>query len=139
MRRGSISLHPEHGVNPSLGVCFWCGGDDGTILLLGRNKGKEAPHRICPGYDPCDECKKNWDRGILLIEATNDPQDDDRREIQSGVYPTGSWAVMTEDAVRRLFGGDSLKSAIEHRKLFIDIKAWDVLGLDNAPQGEQQS
>ncbi len=136
--RGSITLHPEHGVNPSLGVCFWCGGDDGTVLLLGLNKGKEAAHRTCVGYDPCDTCKKNWERGVVVIEATDDQPDDDRPEIQSGLYPTGSWAVMTKDAVLRLFDGDSGESAIRHGKAYINKEAWDQLGLDDEPQGEQE-
>jgi hypothetical protein len=44
--KGDIKLSPQHGVNPSIGVCFYCGEDSGEIILPGRLKGDvEAPRR----------------------------------------------------------------------------------------------
>jgi hypothetical protein len=37
---GFITLHKEKGVNPHLGMCPRCGGDNGEILLLGAHDRK---------------------------------------------------------------------------------------------------
>lgn len=128
---GSITLHPEHGVNPALGMCFWCGGDDGTVLLLGYNKGKEAPRKIVASYDPCKECKDKWSTGILLMEAT-ETATGDQLEFQPGVYVTGGWAVLSEDAIHRLFDSTSADAAIRARECLLDKEAWSALGMDEA-------
>ena len=35
----SIRLSEKHGLNPTLGVCFFCGEETGEIGLLGKLKG----------------------------------------------------------------------------------------------------
>ena len=41
----------------------------GSILLLGNNRGKEAPHRTCTG-NLCPDCQGAVDKGaVLLIEV----------------------------------------------------------------------
>ena len=54
--KDGITLHPEHGLNPSIEVCMICGAEMG-IALLGNNIKGQAPHHICTG-GVCDDCKK---------------------------------------------------------------------------------
>jgi hypothetical protein len=97
MTRG-LYVHPKYGLNPTLGICFWCGKEDGTIGLLGWNKGKEAPrHAICT-LDPCPKCKANMDLGIVVIEATPYQQYAWQVEVQEKSFPTGRWCVIKRDA-----------------------------------------
>ena len=54
----SIRLHPEHGLNPTLCTCFWCGEDTGEIALLGATYNGEAPMHLVLNYEPCAACKE---------------------------------------------------------------------------------
>lgn len=67
-----IVLSPQHGVNPSLELCFWCQKERG-LVLFGRLKGDvEAPRKVTINKEPCDECKGHMEKGIVLI-STRDP------------------------------------------------------------------
>lgn len=108
---GSITLHPEHGVNPSLMLCFWCGEASG-VALLGRNKGKQAPRQAVFDYEPCQKCKDLWATGIALIEVQRTPVADNQRAMQEGVYPTGSYLVVTREWVEHSINPPSLRDAV---------------------------
>lgn len=65
----SIPLSPEHGLNPTIPVCFWCGKDKNEIALLGRIGGKEdreAPARMVLDYEPCEDCRRGMARGFTI-------------------------------------------------------------------------
>lgn len=110
-----MRLSAKHGVNPSMGVCFWCGEDDGTIALPGRLPGDaEAPRRAVWSMEPCAKCKANMALGITLMEANGDTKPE----------PTGRWVVVTEDCVRRLFNDDVLPAVLRHRKAFMKPAAF---------------
>jgi len=71
-----ISLHPEHGLNPTITKCFWCNEPKNEILLLGVKHKDRAPMYIIADYEPCEKCAAQWAQGITLIEATeNDLHD----------------------------------------------------------------
>jgi hypothetical protein len=111
--KGSIRVSPKHGVNPSMGVCFWCGEDDGTILLLGRlPEDREAARRTCATLEPCKKCKTNMALGITLAEATGPGE------------PTGKWLVITEDCARRVFSEPMLSRILKSRKAFVEPEAF---------------
>lgn len=116
---GSLRLHPKYGVNPSVDVCFWCGEARG-VVLLGSNKGKEAPREMVTGYDPCSSCKENMAQGITLVEAAPSIRYPDRPEIQAGVVPTGRWLVVKEDALGRVFNEDTVEQLLKSRKAFVE-------------------
>jgi hypothetical protein len=99
----SIRLHEKHGVNPTMGVCFFCGGETGEIGLLGYNKNKEAPRHSVLSYHPCDLCAYTFSKGTLLIEVTASSPDG-RPEIRKGLYPTGHYMLMKSGAAQRIFG-----------------------------------
>lgn len=114
---GSIRLHHEHGLNPTIPVCFLCGKDKNEIALLGAAYKEQAPMHMCIDKEPCDECKGLMAQGILLI-CVQDNTD------QSNPYRTGKICVIKEEAAKRLFStlGNS-------RAAFIEESAWKKLGL----------
>lgn len=117
----SVTLSPRYGVNPTIPVCFWCGEERGEIALLGhigdgrKHEDIEAPRHMVLDYEPCDECKNHMDMGFTVMEATTAPNSATNVEIQSGVYPTGRYAVLKMDAAVRIFGIDTSK-----KKAFVD-------------------
>jgi hypothetical protein len=65
MSRG-VRLSKKHGVNPCLGICFFCGEDSGEIGLLGLLPGdKEAPRRAILSRDPCPKCRAFMAQGVI--------------------------------------------------------------------------
>lgn len=102
--KDSIRLSEKHGVNPTLGVCFWCGEDTGEIALLGyMGKGDpEAPRRTVLSYDPCPKCKEQWALGVACLEVSDIPLQNGQPPIQPGHYPTGHYVVIKKDAALRI-------------------------------------
>ena len=132
-----IRLDPEHGVNPTLVVCWWCGKETGDLALLGRlaqtarreigegRDGGRAPKRTCLDREPCDNCKACMTRGVTLIEATGDEHDPE---------PTGRWWVLTDQGWARLKAkiepaelGESIEQA---GRAHLPPDAVKMLGLD---------
>jgi len=93
-----ITLHPTEGVNPTLGLCFWCGSEDGTIGLLGYNKGRKAERKSIISLEPCPQCRRNMALGITVIEATKYQKERWQPEVAPGVFPTGRWCVAKREA-----------------------------------------
>lgn len=124
-RKDEIYLHPKYGLNPSLGMCFWCGQDTGEILLYGNAVKGEAPHRTVASYAPCKECSRKWEQGFVFIEASTSPLVEGQPEISPGAWPTGNYAVINPEAATRILGekvtsqGASLLS-IEQFKLLTE-------------------
>jgi hypothetical protein len=117
-----ISLHPKYGVNPSMGVCFWCGKDDGTVLLLGHNKGKEAPRRMVASYEPCPDCRDLMSKGITVMEAR------EPRDGSSEPRPTGRWVVVSAEAIQRVITPPEFaEQIIAGKKTFCDVQAFTNL------------
>jgi len=125
----SIRLSQKHGVNPSLGVCFWCGEDDGTVLLLGRLKDDaEAPRRACVSYEPCAKCAEQMAQGIQFFEATDTPNHTGLPPMANGAYPTGRWVVLKEEAVGKVITNeDMLARTLRYRKAAIEPGVYNAV------------
>ena len=129
----TVRLSDKHGVNPTMGVCYWCGEPDGTIALLGRlPNDAEAERYTCLSYEPCDTCKEWMERGVVVIEAQEMPKQEGQPEIQEGVYPTGRWSVLRREAAERLFtevfDADSAKATLELGKCYMQPEVYEGLG-----------
>lgn len=116
-----IRISEKHGVNPTIPTCFFCGEDKNEVVLLGKLPGdKEAPMRmwINGDYEPCDECKKKMEQGITFIEVDDKPTIcENQISFVENAYPTGSWCVVKEEAVKRVLEGtDILESVLKSRK-----------------------
>jgi hypothetical protein len=124
MKNGGIKLSPQHGVNPMLVTCFWCGKEEGSLALLGRLKGDaEAPRHGAVDYEPCAACKEQWDAGIALVEMV--PADGQHPELVDGMRPTGRYLVVKEDAVRRMIHPPALlEQVLRWRRAYIEPAVW---------------
>lgn len=101
--KDGILLSEKYGLNPTIPVCFWCGKQKNEIAMLGKIGGKgedlEAPKNMVLDYEPCDDCKAAWGKGVALIEVSTTPLPDDRPPIQKGAYPTGRCLVVNAEAL----------------------------------------
>lgn len=114
MSRNNIELSPEHGVNPTIPVCFWCGKEKNEIALLGRIRERDsngrakrgsdvqAPMKMVLDYFPCDTCESMFEQGVQCIEVSKS-RPDARPPIQGNLYPTGRFTVITVDAANHVF------------------------------------
>lgn len=118
----SIKLSPKHGLNPSIELCFFCWKEKG-LVIPGRLVGdQEAPREAVWNHEPCDECAKLMKDGIIFI-STRDGEKGDNP------YRTGGWAVITEDAAKRIIAkGPTLDHVLKARVCFIEDTVWKMLG-----------
>ena len=114
----SIKLSPKHGVNPCMPVCFFCGETKNEIVLLGKidREDSVAPMKAVMDYEPCDECKKKFAEGVLLIEVTTSPEYIGM-PIAENAYPTGRYVVVKPEALNADFKAGS--KALVHKHDFI--------------------
>lgn len=126
--RDKLRLHRKYGVNPTIPTCFFCGKEKNEILLLGAAYKGEAPMHIgVVDHRPCEECERWMKQGVILVSVKDgsDPK---------SPYRTGGWAVVTEEAIRRMFAPDSMVQALlKGRFGFVEDVAWDRFGL---PRGK---
>lgn len=141
----SIRLSRKHGVNPSVGVCFWCGKDDGSVLLMGRlPNDAEAPRRACAGYDPCPDCKAQFDQPdcVVFIEADTAPTFDGQPPMQRKpfeVYPTGRlFGIAVDAATRLLQPGELRDDTLRRRRAFMDRATFSTVFADQLKQEAKQ-
>lgn len=114
-----IRISKEHGLNPSLAVCFFCGKDKG-IVALGKLKGDaKAPKRAVFDYQPCEECAEKMRQGITIIEVTR--VDNGARPIQNGAWPTGRWCVISKEAAEKLFKNNTHSTVLLEDVLYKDL------------------
>ena len=86
----------------SMDVCFFCDKERGLVVYQIPEEA-EAPTRIVTNYEPCDECKEKMAQGVTLIEVQS--TNNGTYEIQKGLWPTGRWSVVTQEAADRMFCG----------------------------------
>lgn len=128
----SVRVSPKHGVNPSVGVCWYCGSDDGTVALVGRMSGDaEAPGRGVYSMEPCAECKRLMEKGVMLISVR------DGEESQSNPYRTGRMAVVKVEAIRRMLMPEAAEAVARQRVGFVSDSMWTQLGLPMTDKEEE--
>lgn len=127
----NIKISEKHGVNPTIPVCFWCGGQKNEVALLGKLPGDaEAPMSMwIPGdYEPCDICMEKMTLGITIMEAADHPAiNENQPSMVENAYPTGRWMVVTEDGIKKLLSGKLLDHVLKARKTFTDQETYDQL------------
>ena len=126
-------LSQKHGVNPTLPVCFFCLRETGEVALLGRLPGDaEAPRHAVLDHQPCNECKKWMEKGIILISVSNSTQSGDNPER------TGGWCVVKDEALRDIIQTpEVLIDILKKRFAFVPDEVWDAMGLPREPEGEE--
>jgi len=132
MPRDSIRVHPKHGLNPTMPVCFWCDKETGEIAFLGAAYKGRAPSRLILNYDPCDSCRAAMAQGITIIEARKRQPGETAHTLDKArtVVPTGRWVVVAEEAFRRIAVGPEGEAALRERRTLVDPETWKGIGLD---------
>lgn len=126
----SIKISEKYGLNPTIPCCFFCGEQKNEVALLGRlddpDKGEdiEAPRNAVLDYEPCENCKKKFSLGVLVIEVTFDHPKDMRPAISKDptgakVYPTGNYVVVRR-GVLNVDGDKCLMNESVFKRLFSD-------------------
>ena len=131
---GGLRLSPKHGLNPAMTKCFWCGKHTG-VALLGRVRSEgdndaEAPREIIADLEPCPECRKHFETGVLLIEVTEDGSKFNNSErfalgAKDGpkhLWPTGRWVVLRAEAVKD--GKPGGKALCDQQTMDKVLSAW---------------
>ena len=98
----NIKMSPNHGVNPSMAKCFFCGESKGLVLLGKLPNDAKAPRECIVDYQPCEECTEHWKKGTPIIKCTAAPVYD-RPPIVDGVWPTGAWCVISNESAEKIF------------------------------------
>jgi hypothetical protein len=131
MGRG-IRVSEKHGVNPSMGVCFWCGGDDGTVLLVGRlPNDAEAPRKMIASYEPCPTCHEQFAKGITIMECNERGVEGQAPITPKGehpiLYPTGRLVVVKDGVIEKLFDDRTVEHVNRKRMAYIDEEAFQTI------------
>ena len=124
----SIAISPNHGLNPSIPSCFFCGKPKNELVLFGKLKGDaEAPKHFIMDYEPCDACRKAFKAGVLFLGVTKDQPADKRPPIADGLYPTGSFFVLKRDAIPKIFSEEDTAAFLKSGKVFVEQPALEEL------------
>lgn len=96
---GSISLHPKHGLNPTIPACFYCGKDKDMIALLGAEYKEEAPMHMVIDIEPCDQCKEKYADYTLLVEVKSHDDYLSAQRRKKHPQPTGRWCAIRKECL----------------------------------------
>lgn len=117
-------------------VCLFCGkGKDNSPIIKVRDM-KNIPQRVVVDYEPCAECKKEWDKGVPIIEVTTEPTHKGQPPISAGanVYPTGRFMVLNKEALSEEYkvGVPTLCLKMDYETILRDVKRFTFGGDENA-------
>jgi len=100
--------------------CYFCNKPKG--ILLDRRLRNTFEKEQVIDMEPCDECKKYMEQGVILIGV---------RDGESGdnPYRTGEWLVVTEDFIKRAVKGKLKEELLKKRMCFIEQSTLKQMGL----------
>lgn len=139
----SLRLHPKHGVNPSVMLCYYCQEPSG-VALLGASGGKIrealgmdpedglAPREATYDFVPCTKCQEYMQQGIIMISV-----DESKTTDKKNPYRSGGWVVVKDSAIIEILQNTNpelLAITLKSRVAFVPDDAWERLGL---PRGEE--
>ena len=139
---GSIRLSKKHGLNPSITICFYCGKDAGIILpgakgdvmakKMGHEDGQMPMHCGVVDMNPCSECEKHMQQGIIII-GIQDGQDPNK---DVNVERTGHYMVVKDrvfEGLRDIVSDQAvIDNILKQRWTFMEHAMLKKLGLLDA-------
>lgn len=151
-----IRVSKKHSVNPSVCKCWYCGGDQGSLILAGEIKGdKEMPMSGVWDMNPCTECEGHMENGVILIGVKDEDtlQEVERlRQQWKGTYGhkpnhrkpypghfipdpirSGGWWLVREEFITRNFNDKTAEHVLGCRWAFIIQADAEQFGF---PKGE---
>ena len=104
-------------------VCFFCGKDDAVIIH--KRLAQVLPRRAVYDHNPCPECAKLMEQGVILISV-----DEKKSTDTKNPWRTGGFAVVRDEAIERMVKPPELRDEIlRTRVAFIPDEVWSALGL----------
>ena len=161
-----IRLSEQHGVNPSVGKCFYCQGDTNTLMLLGQlPDDAEAPRGMVWDLEPCDQCKGYMEQGVIVIGVEDGEYEkiekdrefykrqvdhlpynkrDKARPFIPNPYRTGLWCVVKDRLIENLIETPELREQVLRcRWLFMENQIAEMTGFrefaEQLTEGEQDA
>lgn len=144
-----LPLSRNHGFNPAIPKCYFCGKNKNEIILAGRLPGdREAPKGAIWDSRPCDKCAEYMKQGVLLISIRDDQvsvleehssslvgltRAERRRVVPPNPFRTGGWVVVKREAFKRFFSGESADAMLKAGFGFVPDSVWDAVGLPRGP------
>ncbi len=96
-------------------ICFWCNRP--------KNDGDEGKSEFFD-YDPCDNCNEVWDKGVLVIQVVD--KYNNNPPIIEGLFPTGIWAVVKMDDVKKVLTDyPGIDKIVESKTMYVNVDDWD--------------
>ncbi len=103
--------------------CFYCMKDVG--VLLHKRLAPVLPHRMCVDQEPCDDCAKLMEQGVILISVDEQKTDDLKNP-----WRTGGWVVVWDEFIERVFKPRELvEQVLRKRVAFLPDEVWCMIGL----------
>lgn len=125
----SIKLHKEHGLNPTVTACYFCGGEKNEVALLGAAFKDRAPMHMVINREPCDKCKTIMSLGIMIVEMKNGTRD----SVDDMSSRTGRIYVIKEEAMMKLLAPGKMRDeTLRIRICFMDEETTEKIGLKGA-------
>jgi hypothetical protein len=126
---------PRPNIGAVIPICFFCEKPKNEVALLQTTSPDDLPMHAALDYEPCDECRDKWSKGIALIEARETPMADGQLPMKgnikgqdTSVYPTGRWVVMRTEAARDLFQPhDIVDEVLDKGRALIDTDVFEFL------------
>jgi hypothetical protein len=148
---GGIPISEKHGVNPTVGVCFYCNEESNMLALLGKLPGDaEAPRHMYLTMEPCEACQERRKTHIHLVVVKGECEaeiDDQRRRWEDTMSrrPVSKQTEFIPDVPRAGYtfwiDRDKIPTFVNPPELaaqilragwtFIPEEACDALGLTN--------
>lgn len=113
-------------LSTAMTVCFWCNLPKGAIRTLNDEWGGEP---FVVDYTPCDNCKRRWKRGVVIIEITTRDPKDGRPTIINGMWPTGRVFVMTIYGAKKTLPKNMYESIKDNKEkiVYMQNKAFNQI------------
>lgn len=111
--------------------CYFFGRDKNEIVmtsLLTEENAKRVKemHGKVIDKEPCDECKKIMEQGVMLIKVREGDPD----------YRLGQLCALKDEAIEKIFPEEQAKQLLKMRAGFIGEELWDMIGLPNGEAKE---
>ncbi len=84
----SLRLHKEHGVNPTIPLCYFCGKEKGELVMLGAAYKEKAPMNMVINKEPCPDCVENMKKGIMFISVRDGEEGKILIELEEWLFLT---------------------------------------------------
>ena len=104
-----------------MSLCYYCG--ESKEVLLDRRLRNTLPHAAVYDREPCDDCQKLMEQGVMFIGVRNGEEGDNP-------HRTGHMWVIKDDAVADIVQpAELLAGILKQRVAFVDEETCDALGL----------